>query len=440
MEEHRGRSILIQRRAIKGPPIISRNKSPEGAREYLARGLNAAKCGDAQKARANLRLALNAGREMRDGEAAISAAVGLALLAIERDDLTSAYDWLACAQTVELGAPGSPLVGLVGLLSGLITMQVTADKALNEIENTRTRVLDEFHLVRTDVGGEKARAWRLLLERDDASPPSKSPTASSPPKSDRKAVINVRLLGPFRAQLIDGTELKLCANRKGQAIFKLLVTLPDSKIYKHILLESLWPDEDPAVATRKLHISISRLRQALQQTGLGPDPIVLDDDFYRLGPSLEIRQDLTLFDAHLRAGRRFEIMEEPDMAAAEYLRALELYTGPYLSDDIGEDWMTVERARVEEEYLFVLSKIAVWHFEKGRHSSCIEICRRILEIDELREDIQRLLMRALNRIGKRNQALLTYRDLMELLRRELGVEPMRSTTELVDRIRREEKL
>jgi DNA-binding SARP family transcriptional activator len=69
---------------------------------------------------------------------------------------------------------------------------------------------------------------------------------------------------------------------------------------------------------------------------------------------------------------------------------------------------------------------------------CIDQCKKILAIDNLREDAYRLLMQSLARLGRRSDALRAYAGCARSLREELGVAPMKSTSDLVDRIRRDE--
>ena len=47
-------------------------------------------------------------------------------------------------------------------------------------------------------------------------------------------------------------------------------------------------------------------------------------------------------------------------------------------------------------------------------------------------------MRCYSRLGRRNQALCEYKACQEVLRWELGVDPMRETTALYEQIVREE--
>lgn len=247
----------------------------------------------------------------------------------------------------------------------------------------------------------------------------------------------VRALGGFEVTLGDGSPVALCSNRKGRTLFKLLVSAPGAAWSKDELLHLLWPDEDPSISTGKLHVAVSRLRKSLREAGAVEDGVVLGDDGYRIRHSLVVQSDVALFDSRYQAGRRLMAMDEPDLAAEEFEMAVSIYRGPYLPELVREEWPIRERARLEEQLLRILGRLANWYLEKGRLVDCTQACRWILRLDSLREDAVRALMRALSRQGKRNQALVAYQNCAAVLRQDLAVDPMKETVELMERIRSE---
>ena len=309
-----------------------------------------------------------------------------------------------------------------------------------QIARTRARLLEEMKRLDTDLN-DATRALKGALHQHGNSRPALSTSlgevTDSPDAIQRQEIIAMSL-GRFKAELLDGRAIRLCRNRKGQAVFKLFVTHPDIRLHKEELLSLLWPDEDPAVAAGKLHISISRLRQALKKSGIGLEPLLLEDDSYLLSRNLSVRSDVEIFEAHVRRGRRYERLGQVEPALTEFQAAADCYGGPYLAEVVGEDWPLPRRTRLEDEHLHVLSKLAHWYEDREEYPRSSECCRKILEIDELREDIYRVLMRIFARGGQRNRALRMFHDLEKLLMKELGVAPMEKTTQYYLRIRNEE--
>jgi DNA-binding SARP family transcriptional activator len=127
-------------------------------------------------------------------------------------------------------------------------------------------------------------------------------------------------------------------------------------------------------------------------------------------------------------------------AVAEYEAARALYRGDFLSQDLYADWAVAPRARYEEMFLTVLGHLAEHYLEAQRYVDGASCCRQILARDSFREDAYRQLMRCYSRMGRRNHALREFQSCQEVLRRELGVEPMRETVELYERIAREESV
>ena len=246
----------------------------------------------------------------------------------------------------------------------------------------------------------------------------------------------VRLLGSFDMRKKDGKRVTLCANRKGQMIFKFLASSEKKRCHKEMLLSTFWPEDDPEDAIGKLHIAISRLRRSLANAEIG-NAIVYENDAYNLCPGQQIDTDVSSFDLHYRAGNLYLANGAVDDAVKEFEQALPLYRGSYLAEIIGEDWPIQERMRLEEQYLHLLSHLSRWHYESGSFQQTIDLCHKLLALDDLREDVYRLLMRALHKTGHRNQALRVYEDLTNLLKKELSVEPMSATQKLMTAIRNE---
>jgi DNA-binding SARP family transcriptional activator len=258
-------------------------------------------------------------------------------------------------------------------------------------------------------------------------------------------VLHVHALGNFSV-LFHDLEICLGSSKKGRAVFRYLVTQSERRAGKDVLLELFWPGEDPDVASHKLHIAISTLRRALQrgladETREAPpfaEAILYQDDCYGLHPALGVRLDVDAFVAHVWAGEQWERQGRTAEAVVEYQLAADLYRGDFLTEDLYADWAIAPRARLEEMYLTLLGRLATAYLADARYTDCVSCCRRILLRDSYREDAYRLIMRCYSRMGQRNRALREFSACTEVLKRELGVQPMRETLELRDRIAREE--
>ncbi len=277
-----------------------------------------------------------------------------------------------------------------------------------------------------------------LADHADAAQQARAPVLRS---AAADPLVVISLLGDLRVRY-QGKEISLGSSKNGRAIFRYLVALPDKSAPTDVLLETFWSQDEPQEAKHKLHIAVSTLRQALHE-GLGSllegrDAIVYLDDRYLLLPGLEVELDVALFARYVAAGQRLEREGRDEEATAEYEAAHALYRGDYLSQDLYADWAVAPRARYEEMYLTMLGRLAEHYVEQQRYADGVSCCRQILARDSFREDAYRQLMRCYSRMGRRNQALREFQSCKEVLRWELGVEPMRETVELHDQIVRQE--
>jgi LuxR family transcriptional regulator, maltose regulon positive regulatory protein len=121
-----------------------------------------------------------------------------------------------------------------------------------------------------------------------------------------------------------------------------------------------------------------------------------------------------------------------------YERAIELYRGDYLIEDLYEDWTMVERERLSNAYMDMLGRLAVYFMESGQYQESIRGCYRVLEKDRCHEDSYRLLMRCYARLGLRGRALDQYRICEKILGQEYGTSPSSETESLYVGILRDE--
>ena len=87
-----------------------------------------------------------------------------------------------------------------------------------------------------------------------------------------------------------------------------------------------------------------------------------------------------------------------------------------------------------ERFIDVQYRLAECALREGHYTEVIERANRVVAADPLRESAYRLLMKAHTAMGDRAVAMRDYRRCAEVLRRELGEEPMPETQELAAQI------
>ncbi|WP_203903126.1 AfsR/SARP family transcriptional regulator [Virgisporangium aliadipatigenens] len=185
-----------------------------------------------------------------------------------------------------------------------------------------------------------------------------------------------------------------------------------------VLVDRLWDDEPPADARAALQTYVARLRRLL-----GPDAAIhTRSGGYVIAPPAR-SCDLREFDGLLDDAR--VAMERGDRAAAlESLRAATaLWRGPILFDVDSTAMHRDDVPPVQERCLEAATRRFALELALGHHGAVVEELRALAAAYPFQEGLRTHLMRALYRSGRQAEALKVYRDVAELLRTELGVDP-----------------
>jgi DNA-binding SARP family transcriptional activator len=238
------------------------------------------------------------------------------------------------------------------------------------------------------------------------------------------ARLTLTLLGNFQARVDDGPALRL--SLKTRALLTYLA-LPAGRAYsRQALTGLLWPDADEAHARQSLRQALFGLRRRL---GRARDVLVETE-------TVALRASGVKVDA-----ANLERLAARDTLAA-LVEAARLYGGDLLGGrGVGEaafdEWLLVERERLRGIAIKALSKLLARQSQADTVEPAVQTAVRLLGLDPLQERAHRTLMRLYDRSGRRAAALRQYQVCVELLRRELRVEPERETRELYERIVRQ---
>jgi DNA-binding SARP family transcriptional activator len=239
--------------------------------------------------------------------------------------------------------------------------------------------------------------------------------------------LRVELLGGFRVS-VDGQTVDTSAwrRRKPAALMKLLALAPQHHLHRGQLVDLLWPDLDEASGGANLRKAVHQARRALAQVGR-PAVIAADADHIWLdGDTVVV--DVEEFRAAVVAARR---VSDVDL----FQRAVELYRDDLLPEDRYEDWAAAPTDTLRVEFLAVLEEYAGLLESRGEIGKAIEIVRRLVEIEPLREENHVRLIRLSALAGRRSEALRVYERLRTTLITELGTEPGPEAQRLFEEIR-----
>ena len=211
-----------------------------------------------------------------------------------------------------------------------------------------------------------------------------------------------------------------------RALLAVLLAHPAEPIGADVLTQALWGDEAPPAALRTLHVSVSRLRQAL-------------------GPAAERLQTVgSGYRLHVEPGEldaeRFErdcarAAALPPAEAARVLRgALSLWRGLAFADVRYEPWAQAEIRRLEELKVLALEARVDAELALGDHARLVGELEALVTEHPLRERLRAQLMIALYRSGRQADALAAFRAARDVLDEELGLKPGPELRALEERI------
>lgn len=242
---------------------------------------------------------------------------------------------------------------------------------------------------------------------------------------DRMTGLTLRLLGPFEAQLSDGSRVEITA-KKAKALLAYLAVAGGRAVSRDKLASLLWEFSADEQARTSLRQTLSLLRKSLTPTGT--------ECIVSKGDTLAIRLEEVSIDT-----LDFETLaSDATPEALERANALyrgELLDGMSLREQAFEEWLRCERTRFHELALRGLDQLFSHHVSRGECDAAARLARQLLGLDPMREDVHRSLMRLYAEQGQRSLALTQYEQCRVLLKHELGVAPDPETDALYRKIK-----
>src|SRR5215813_9030262 len=252
-------------------------------------------------------------------------------------------------------------------------------------------------------------------------------SGSSLPMSARgKDCVDLRLLGGFQARLRHGPSLTV-PTRKAQALLAYLA-LPCGVAHPRDKLAALlWGDMREGQARTNLRQTLFMLRKALPIRG--SDSLRIDAANVALEPAV-VTVDVTAFERLVTQGTPDSLAQAVDIYQGDLLQGLAVREAPF------EDWLMAERERLRELALEALAKLLTQQRAVGATEPALQTALRLLALDPLLETVHRTLMRLYAQLGRRDSAVRQYQICVDVLHRELGVDPEAETRDLYQEILR----
>lgn len=250
---------------------------------------------------------------------------------------------------------------------------------------------------------------------------------------DLNAWLSLSLFGPAALQFCDAggraQPVALCA--QSRSLLAVLALARGSVRSRDELCRTLWDEAGERGRAGSLSSALWRLRQAVERPPFAAGDVISCDRSggVALRPGEHLRIDIESYLQRVLPplAKPLEAMDEADVQ--QLREAVALYSGELLAG-LQDDWALREREKMRRHQLHALGRLVQRCIAAGDAAAGIRHAQAILELDALREDVHRQLMRLYLMAGQRALALRQFETCRAALMQELGIVPMRETQAL----------
>jgi DNA-binding SARP family transcriptional activator len=247
--------------------------------------------------------------------------------------------------------------------------------------------------------------------------------------------LTVSLFGRFAAESGSGQELAL-NGAKVRELFSYLLLNRDRPLLREKLATVLWADVPGPQSKGYLRKAVWQMQSALNEVDNpagAANFLSVEAEWIQLNTGPPLWLDVAQFES---AYKQVEDVSGKELSAGEataLMDAARRYRGDLL-EGWYQDWCLFERERLERMYLNMLEKLVHYCAVHGKYEVGISYGMQALRLDRVRERTYRRLMQLHCFAGNRSEALHEYANCVDVLQKELGVQPSARTTALYQRI------
>ena len=236
-------------------------------------------------------------------------------------------------------------------------------------------------------------------------------------------ILKIKMLGGF-SMLYNEQEFVLDRNltSKTTQLLQLLLLHKKTGIAKASLIEALYGREDVENRNGSLNNTIFRLRKQLKGSGLAEDNYVtITGGMCYWTGKIRTEVDCLEFEELIRAGDKAENLAEKMRL---YEKACNIYTGEFLPDMIGEDWVAVQNAKDYNIYNKCMKTLLEYYQKEEKYEKVKRLAVKAEEIYPF-DDWQIYHIDGLIAMGQYEEAMAVYERTERIFFEELGISPSR---------------
>jgi two-component SAPR family response regulator/tetratricopeptide (TPR) repeat protein len=233
--------------------------------------------------------------------------------------------------------------------------------------------------------------------------------------------LKVYMLGRFRV-FVGERELPADGwkSKKAQTLFRfLLYSRSRGYLNRELLMELLWPEQDPSVTVKRLHVALASLRKTLEPEivkGVPSSYLSRSGDSYKV----EIGEGWLDLEAFSELLRRARLEADPDKSLDHLRKAESLYGGDFMEEEPYSEWCAEAREKLKRDYLWAVGRIVDYYQERDQHARCLEFAEKYLAVDSYNEAVYRSMMISYWRTGDKLAMARTFKRCRDSLMGELN--------------------
>lgn len=241
-------------------------------------------------------------------------------------------------------------------------------------------------------------------------------------------MLSFQLLGSA-SLFIDGRPLNQFRSQKEAALLIYLAHTGQSQS-RELIADLLWEDRSTKQALSNLRTVLARLRKQIGGAlKITRKAVALTPESRQQVDSASLLQTLA---NHQQIGSSNTV--------ATLQQTLDSYHGEFLADFHLDDapqfnqWVVTTREQIHRQVIATYDRLTQFVLTSGDVAQGIALIQRWLSVDALDEAAHTLLIRLLLQDGQTRAALDHYEHCTKLLRKELGIAPPATMTELIDSV------
>ena len=236
--------------------------------------------------------------------------------------------------------------------------------------------------------------------------------------------VRIHTLGGFGVS-ISGSPVPLSAwqSKVARDLLGMLVAARGRPTHREVLIERLWPGEDPSKASNRLSVALTTIRNVLDPEKEHDAGWFLEADRDSVALAIgRLHVDVDVFLKTAAQGMKLTRGGERDRGLVILESAEAMYLGDFLEEHPYEDWTVALREEAKALYVSIASVLAQADLEDGEFDGAARRYLRILERDPFNEPAHLSLVEAMVRSGRHGASRRLYGIYVSRMG-ELDVEP-----------------